>query len=113
MLQGTRCQALKPYTTDWLGLRAAQAKVADFGLARRMQPRGAQDGSCAMAAEATVVLGTFGYVAPEYARTGALCIYWIDCLIDITDIARVQTLVWPIGALISPEKVQIAQVQSR
>ena len=53
----------------------AQAKVADFGLARRMQSRGAQDGFFALAPEATVVLGTFGYVAPEYARTGAPCIY--------------------------------------
>lgn len=56
-------------------MREAQAKVADFGLARRMQPRGAQDGSSAMAAEATVVLGTFGYVAPEYACTGAIYYY--------------------------------------
>lgn len=50
----------------------AQARVADFGLARRMQARGAMDTFTALAPEATVVMGTFGYVAPEYARTGEI-----------------------------------------
>ena len=45
-----------------------QARVTDFGLARRMQSRG--DDFSVLAPEATVVMGTFGYVAPEYARTG-------------------------------------------
>ena len=42
--------------------------MTDFGLARRMQSRG--DDFTVLAPEATVVMGTFGYVAPEYARTG-------------------------------------------
>ena len=43
--------------------------MTDFGLARRMQSRGTDDFSV-LAPESTVVMGTFGYVAPEYARTG-------------------------------------------
>jgi serine/threonine protein kinase len=49
-----------------------QARVTDFGLARRMQSRG--DDFTVLAPEATVVMGTFGYVAPEYARTGEACV---------------------------------------
>lgn len=45
--------------------------VADFGLARRMKTRGGAVHE-PLPPECTVVMGTFGYVAPEYARTGAL-----------------------------------------
>jgi serine/threonine protein kinase len=46
--------------------------VADFGLARRMKSRGGAVHE-PLPPECTVVMGTFGYVAPEYARTGVLC----------------------------------------
>jgi serine/threonine protein kinase len=45
--------------------------VADFGLARRMKTRGGAVHE-PLPPECTVVMGTFGYVAPEYARTGSL-----------------------------------------
>jgi len=48
------------------------ARVADFGLARRMKSRGGAGCHEPLAPECTVVMGTFGYVAPEYARTGTL-----------------------------------------
>ncbi len=53
---------------EWNGI------VADFGLARAMKSRGG--GGChePLPPECTVVMGTFGYVAPEYARTGGLTI---------------------------------------
>jgi serine/threonine protein kinase len=47
--------------------------VADFGLARRMKTRGGAVHE-PLPPECTVVMGTFGYVAPEYARTGALTV---------------------------------------
>ena len=46
------------------------AQVADFGLARRMKSRGGAGCHEPLPPECTVVMGTFGYVAPEYARTG-------------------------------------------
>lgn len=45
--------------------------VADFGLARRMKSRGGAVHE-PLPPECTVVMGTFGYVAPEYARTGVI-----------------------------------------
>ncbi|KAG8377416.1 hypothetical protein BUALT_Bualt08G0030700 [Buddleja alternifolia] len=38
-----------------------QAKVADFGIAKVLQARGSKDSST------TVIAGTYGYIAPEYA----------------------------------------------
>ena len=51
--------------------------MTDFGLARRMQSRG--DDFTVLAPEATVVMGTFGYVAPEYARTGEFMLQPLIC----------------------------------
>jgi hypothetical protein len=64
-------------------LMAVKAKVADFGLARRMtaseraaeeerrrlEMEAAANGTAPAPAEADL-LGTYGYVAPEFARTG-------------------------------------------
>lgn len=43
--------------------------VADFGLVRRMT-RGVK-GDAMTAPESTQVVGTFGYIGPEYFQTGA------------------------------------------
>lgn len=43
--------------------------MADFGLVRRMKA-GADDADHTVAPESTQLVGTFGYMAPEYYQTG-------------------------------------------
>lgn len=59
-------------TSNILVDHACNGRVADFGLARRMKSRSGAGIHEPLPPECTVVMGTFGYVAPEYARTGTL-----------------------------------------
>ena len=52
---------------------AGQARVADFGLAHRADDASGRAAGGELV-ETEMLTGTFGYTAPEYLRSGVLCL---------------------------------------